>query len=213
MFQGRMTDAIFYSFRRCPYAMRARMAVVVSHARVELREVKLSAKPQALLAASPKGTVPVLVLPEGRVIDESLDIMRHLLARNDPDGWLNRNDSELIALNDGPFKHDLDRYKYPERHGSDALSHRSAAVAFLERLERRLACTPYLAGGAWGLTDAAIMPFIRQFAAVDQGWFDTLALPAVKSWLRACTSSNLFATVMVRPSPWMPGDAPVHFPS
>ena len=118
-----------------------------------------------------------------------------------------------IALNDGPFKHDLDRYKYPERHGSDSLSHRSAAVAFLERLERRLACTPYLAGGAWGLTDAAIMPFIRQFAAVDQGWFDTLALPAVKSWLRACTSSNLFATVMVRPSPWMPGDAPVHFPS
>jgi glutathione S-transferase len=211
--QGQMTDAIFYSFRRCPYAMRARLALVVSQARVQLREVKLSAKPRALLAASPKGTVPVLVLPDGRVIDQSLDIMRHSLARNDPDGWLKRDDQDLIAANDGPFKYDLDRYKYPERHGSDAPSHKRAALVFLERLERRLVNHPYLAGGAWGLTDAAIVPFIRQFAAVDQGWFDTLPLPAVRAWLAACTSSNLFATVMVRSPPWMPGDAPVHFPS
>jgi glutaredoxin 2 len=117
-----MTHGILYSFRRCPYAMRARLAVVASRTRVELREVKLSAKPAGMLAASPKGTVPVLVLPGGRVIDQSIDIMRSILARNDPEHWLSGDDPKLIAMNDGAFKHDLDRYKYPERHDSDALS-------------------------------------------------------------------------------------------
>lgn len=116
-----MSLGILYSFRRCPYAMRARLAVVGSRTRVELREVKLSAKPEAMLAASPKGTVPVLVLPDDRVIDQSIDIMHHALARHDPDGWLDSDDPELIAMNDGSFKYNLDRYKYPERHGSDAL--------------------------------------------------------------------------------------------
>ena len=210
---GQMTHGILYSFRRCPYAIRARLALVVSHTRVELREVQLSAKPKAMLTASPKGTVPVLVLPDDRVIDQSIDIMRHALARNDPDGWLNGDDPELIAKNDGPFKYDLDRYKYPERYGSDARSHRSAARAFLDELESRLVRNPYLAGGTWGLTDAAIMPFIRQFAAVDQSWFDNLPLPALKTWLSEIVASELFATAMVRSVPWSPEQAAVHFPS
>lgn len=208
-----MSLGILYSFRRCPYAMRARLAVVGSRTRVELREVKLSAKPEAMLAASPKGTVPVLVLPDDRVIDQSIDIMHHALARHDPDGWLDSDDPELIAMNDGSFKYNLDRYKYPERHGSDALSHRSAALVFLEKLERRLARNPYLGGDTWGLTDAAIMPFIRQFAAVDQSWFDTLPVLALKTWLGECVASKLFATVMVRSAPWVPEEVPVHFPS
>lgn len=208
-----MTQGILYSFRRCPYAIRARLALAVSRTLVELREVKLSAKPQAMLAASPKGTVPVLVLPDGRVVDQSIDIMRHVLAGNDPDGWLRGDDPELIAMNDGPFKYDLDRYKYRERYVSDALSHRSAALAFLNELEGRLMRHPYLGGDIWGLTDAAILPFIRQFAAVDQNWFDTLPLPALKTWLGESVALKLFATVMVRSAPWSPGRAAVHFPS
>lgn len=208
-----MTHGILYSFRRCPYAMRARLALVASRTRVELREVKLSAKPEEMLAASPKGTVPVLVLPDGRVIDQSIDIMRNVLALNDPEDWLSGDDPELIAMNDGPFKHDLDRYKYPERYGSDDLSHRTAALAFLEKLERRLTTNAHLTGTIWGLTDAAIFPFVRQFAAVDQGWFDTLPLPSLKGWLNGGLTSKLFATVMVRSALWAPGKAPILFPS
>lgn len=207
-----MTHAILYSFRRCPYAMRARLALVASGTRVELREVKLSAKPEALLMASPKGTVPVLVLPDGRVIDQSIDIMRYALARNDPEDWLSGDDPDLIAMNDGPFKHDLDRYKYPERHGSDALSHRAAALRFLEKLEARLATNAYLRGPLWGLADAAIFPFVRQFAAVDPNWFDALALPSLKAWLGKALTSQLFTTAMIRVAPWVPEMPPVFFP-
>lgn len=207
-----MTHGILYSFRRCPYAMRARLAIAVSNSRVELREIKLSAKPEAMLAASPKGTVPVLVLPDGQVIEQSMDIMRNILTRNDPEGWLERDDPDLIALNDGPFKHDLDRYKYPERHGSDALFHRTAAVAFLEELEGRLKTTAYLGGARRGLTDAAIYPFVRQFAAVDQHWFDMCPLPSMKAWLHEALSSPLFATIMVRVAPWAREEVPVFFP-
>ncbi|HEX7873837.1 MAG TPA: glutathione S-transferase [Sphingobium sp.] len=207
-----MTYGILYSFRRCPYAMRARLALAVSGPRVELREVKLSAKPDAMLAASPKGTVPVLVRPDGTVIDQSIDIMRSALARNDPEGWLDRDDPALIALNDGPFKHDLDRYKYPERHGSDALTHRTAAAAFMEMLDSRLATDACLSGPSWGLTDAAILPFVRQFAAVDQHWFDALPLPSVQAWLGAGLRSKLFTTIMLRVAPWAPEEPPIFFP-
>lgn len=208
-----MTHGILYSFRRCPYAMRARLALISSRTCVELREVKLSAKPEAMLAASPKGTVPVLILSDGRIFDQSIDIMRHVLARNDPGDWLNGDDPELIAMNDGSFKHDLDRYKYPERHGSDAISHRSSGLAFLEMLERRLAMNPYLGGNRWGLTDAALLPFVRQFAAIDRDWFDTVPLPSLKVWLDESLASKLFAAIMVRVAPWVPGEAPVLFPS
>jgi len=199
-------DVVLYSFRRCPYAMRARLALAVSGTRCQLREVKLSAKPGAMLAVSPKGTVPVLVLPTGQVIDESLDIMRWALGRSDPEGWLTRDDPELIAENDGPFKRDLDRYKYPERYTLDPLAHRSSGLGFLCKLEERLTKTPHLSGSKRGLTDMAIMPFVRQFAAVDAAWFEAQPLPRLRSWLEAQLTSDLFRTVMMRFPPWSPED-------
>jgi len=199
-------DPVLYSFRRCPYAMRARLALAVTGTRVVLREVKLSAKPDALLAASPKGTVPVLVLPGGEVVDESIDIMRRTLARGDSEGWLERNDPTLIARNDGAFKHDLDRYKYPERHGSDALAHRQSGLEFLRELDRRLSESDQLCGKQRGIADAAIMPFVRQFAAVDREWFAQTDLPNIRRWLDGHLSSNLFKAIMVRHQPWQEGD-------
>ena len=147
---------ILYSFRRCPYAMRARMALWVAGVRVELREVKLAAKPPELIAASSKATVPVLVLADGTVIDESLAIMRWALAQNDPEGWLAGDEPALIAVNDGAFKHHLDRAKYPGRYEEDgATDHRTAALALLEPLEARLAAAPCLCGETRSLTDIA----------------------------------------------------------
>lgn len=197
-----MTDPILYSFRRCPYAMRARLALAVSGIEAQVREVKLRDKPAAMLAASPKGTVPVLVLNDGAVIDESIDIMRWALEVSDPEGWLDGDDRALIAGNDGAFKHHLDRYKYPERYSSDGVDHRAAGVAMLEALEERLARTPFLCGARRTLADAAVMPFVRQFAAVDRDWFDGLALPHVQGWLNGWLASALFETVMVRREVW-----------
>lgn len=192
--------------------MRARLALTISARRCELREVKLSAKPEAMLVASPKATVPVLVLSDGRMIDESLDIMRWALAANDPEGWLTRDDAALIARNDGPFKHDLDRYKYPERHGADPIIHRASGAAFLKELDTRLAHSGHLCGRDRGLVDAAVMPFVRQFAAVDRDWFDAQPLANLQAWLERHIASPTFETAMVRVKPWAPGNEPVEFP-
>lgn len=202
-------DPVIYSFRRCPYAMRARLALAVSGMRCELREVKLSAKPNAMLIASPKATVPVLVLPDGKVIDESLDIMRWALANRDPEGWLTRDDKALIVRNDGAFKHDLDRYKYPDRYGVDALTNRESGLEFLRELNARLAGAGQLCGPAPGLADAAIMPFVRQFAIIDPQWFDTQPLLHLKTWLAGHLASALFNAIMMRVTPWVPADPPV----
>jgi glutathione S-transferase len=210
-----MTQAIspvLYSFRRCPYAMRARLALAVSGTRCELREVVLRAKPPSMLTASPKGTVPVLVLPNGHVIDESLEIMRRALANCDPEDWLACDDDALIAVNDGAFKQDLDRYKYPERYAVDPLIHRERGLAFLRELDARLSAGGQLCGSARGLADAAIMPFVRQFAAVDREWFDAQPLPPLRTWLNGHLASGLFDAVMMRVPPWSPGDPPVFFP-
>lgn len=189
--------------------MRARMALLVSGLAVEIREVVLRDKPPAMLAASPKGTVPVMVLADEAVIDESLDIMRYALARNDPEGWLAGDDAALIAVNDGPFKHHLDRYKYPERHGSDPQSHRAAALLCLATLEARLARTPHLNGATRTLADIALFPFVRQFAAVEPDWFAEHALPRLKHWLATHIGSDLFERAMVRRPAWREGDPPV----
>lgn len=189
--------------------MRARLALAVSATQVELREIKLSAKPEAMLAASPKGTVPVLVLPDGEVIEQSIDIMRRALALHDPEHWLDRDDQALITTNDGSFKHDLDRYKYPDRHQVDAEIHRTNGLAFLQQIEDRLTTAPFLCGQQRGLADAAIIPFIRQFAAVDADWFAAQTLPRLKEWLSGYLASDLFASVMLRVSPWLPTDAPL----
>jgi glutathione S-transferase len=201
--------AILYSFRRCPYAMRARMALIASGQKVVLREVALRDKPAEMIAASPKGTVPVLVLPDGNVIDESIDIMRWALTRHDPEDWLMGDDPALIARNDGAFKHHLDRYKYVSRYGSDPLEHRGAAMEMLGGLEARLGRGDYLTGESRRLADIAIFPFVRQFAAVEPEWFATQPLPLVRNWLDRLTGSSLFARAMLRVQPWRDGDAAV----
>ncbi|MCG6120015.1 MAG: glutathione S-transferase [Blastomonas sp.] len=199
---------ILYSFRRCPYAMRARMGLLASGQGADLREVVLRAKPQAMLDVSPKGTVPVLVLPDGEVIDESLDIMRWALRHADPEGWLAGDDAALIAANDGPFKHHLDRYKYPSRYDEDPLAHRAQGLAHLNDLDARLGESLYLCSDDRTLADIALFPFVRQFAATDADWFAAQTLPRVQRWLAVLVESDLFARCMVRVPPWQPGDAP-----
>ncbi len=205
------TAPVLYSFRRCPYAMRARLALAISGTRCELREVRLRDKPPSLLEASPKGTVPVMVLPDGSVLEESIDIMRWALAQSDPEGWLAREDTDLIATCDGPFKRALDQYKYAERDGTDALAYRAEGTAFLERLDTRLAEQTQLSGPTRGLTDAAILPFVRQFVAIDRGWFDAAPLAPLLHWLDDHLASGLFGAIMLRVEPWVAGDPTVWF--
>lgn len=205
-------NPVLYSFRRCPYAMRARLALTVSGRRCELREVTLRAKPPSMLAASPKGTVPVLVLPSGAVIDESLNIMRWALLQHDPESWLARDDPALVAEIDGAFKQALDRYKYPERYDVNPLIHRALGLTFLQKLNARLADRGQLCGHVRGLADAAIMPFVRQFAAVDQAWFDEQPLPHLRAWLSDHLASDLFDAIMIRLPSWTSGDLRIFLP-
>ncbi|MGB5723752.1 MAG: glutathione S-transferase [Parasphingorhabdus sp.] len=200
---------VLYSFRRCPYAMRARMALLVSATPVRLREVVLREKPEEMIAASPKATVPVLVLPDGQVIDESLAIMHWALERNDPEHWLQGNaaESALIAEADGPFKGHLDRYKYPVHYENvDPLDHRAGGLVFLEKLDALLQDSGQLTGAKPTLADHAIFPFVRQFANNDRDWFDQLPLPALQKWLSDHLASPLFATTMQKYPQWKSGD-------
>jgi glutathione S-transferase len=188
---------ILYSFRRCPFAMRARMALAISGQAYEHREVVLGDKPAELLIASPKATVPVLVLSGDDVIDESLDIMLWALANNDPEHWLSGDDRTLIQANDGPFKRALDRYKYPHRHDvDDPTPFRREGMAFIKHLEGLLSTERYLTGPSRALSDIAIFPFVRQFAATDRSWFDHQPLPYVQIWLDDLITSALFNGVM-----------------
>ena len=189
------------------------MAIAVSGIQVELREVVLRDKPPEMIAVSPKGTVPVLLLSEGNVVDESLDIMRWALAQNDPEDWLAHADAVMIDANDGPFKHALDRYKYPHRYGlADGVEHREAARDHLSGLNDILAAQPYLGGSAPAFTDIALFPFIRQFAATDQIWFDALPLSALQAWLNGLLASDLFGQIMTRYPKWTAGDEIILFP-
>ena len=207
------THPILYSFRRCPYAMRARMALLVSGTVCDIREVSLRAKPTEMTAASPKATVPVLVLPSGQVIDESIDIMRWALARHDPEAWLAGDDQALIAANDGAFKFHLDRYKYPHKYDGDPLPHRAGGLAILEGLEVRLGAFTNLCGDAPALTDFAIMPFIRQFAATDADWFAAQPLPRLQAWLARHLASVRFETAMAKYPLWHAGNEPLRLSS
>ena len=200
-----MAEAILYSFRRCPYAMRARMALHVSGLAYEHREVVLRDKPAAMLEVSPKGTVPVFVTVEGEVLEESLDIMRHALAKNDPEGWLDRNDQALVAANDGRFKHHLDRYKYATRYeDADPGRHRAAAVDILAELDQSLATSPHLCGDERGFADIAIFPFVRQFANHDRERFEADHMLHLQGWLETLVSSQLFAAIMEKHPKWEP---------
>ena len=203
---------VLYSFRRCPYAMRSRLALHASGIELEHREVALKSKPAHMLALSPKGTVPVLWLPEpsgGQVLEQSLDIMLWALQQHDPLDWLPVSDAgmadalALIAHNDGPFKQQLDRYKYPNRSGLDSgAADRDLAAVWLQTLDARLAAQSFLSGRHFGLADAALAPFVRQFAHTDPIWFAAQPWPALATWLAAFEGSALFAAIMHKHTPW-----------
>lgn len=202
---------VLYSFRRCPYAMRARLALRASGIAYEHREVALKAKPVDMLAVSPKGTVPVLCLSTGEVLAESLDIMWWALRQNDPEAWLPitpqalRDAQDLITANDGPFKVNLDRYKYPQRFGlAQGTRHRDEAAVWLHTLDARLHRQAFLAGPKTGLVDACIAPFVRQFARTDRAWFDAQPWPALSQWLVAFENSEALAVVMHKHALWVP---------
>lgn len=196
---------LLYSFRRCPYAIRARLALHHAGVVVELREVALRNKPAELLAISPAATVPVLQLADGRVLLHSLDIMRWALQQRDPDDWLGRHDrlGELwVQRNDDAFKPLLDRYKYAPRHPLlSPQAHRAAAMdAFVTPLEQTLRDRPWLAGARPGLADVALLPFVRQFAQVDPVWFQAQPMPALQHWLQTQLAGPAFSAVMARPA-------------
>jgi glutathione S-transferase len=199
--------AVLYSFRRCPYAMRARLAIRYSKLRVELREVDLKHKPDAMLQASPKATVPVLVCPDQTIIDESLDIMHWSLKQSDPQHWLQSAHKQLttslIQQNDSIFKTHLDRYKYAERFpGNTPLHYRQQGEAFLQQLEQQLKQHRYLVSDNASIADIAIMPFVRQFAHVDLKWFETSPYAQLRNWLFQCIESDLFQSIMTKTPCW-----------
>ncbi|MGI9388185.1 MAG: glutathione S-transferase [Methyloligellaceae bacterium] len=210
---------ILYSFRRCPYAMRARLAIAASGIGCDLREIVLRDKAPEFLEASPKATVPVLVQGDGTVVDESLDIMDWALARSDPEGWLVPETGTveemraLIASADDDFKGNLDRYKYPNRHeGGDAAAARQAGALFLRGLDDRLTGQPYLFGSRACLADMAIVPFVRQFAHVDRAWFDAQGWPHLRDWLDRFLASERFQAIMEKYPKWHAGDPAIVFP-
>nr|WP_262385162.1 glutathione S-transferase [Pseudomonas fluorescens] len=193
---------MLYSFRRCPYAMRARLALRYAGVPVQIVEVSLRAKPAEMLALSPKGTVPVLCVG-GRVIEESLEIMQWALAQHDPDGWLRQGDPRVLALiaeNDQVFKHHLNRYKYAERYPEQPMEHyRAEGEVFLHKLEGLLAENDYLLAEQLSLADVALAPFVRQFAHVDREWFAGTPYRQLQAWLQRFLESPLFIAVMAKP--------------
>lgn len=200
-----------YSFRRCPYAMRARMALHVSGVEYEHREILLRDKPAQMLEASPKGTVPVLILEDGKVIDESFDVMLWALSQNAPHNWLSPIMAAMLPIVEtvtGEFKHHLDRYKYASRYnknddrGSVDTAHRDQACVILQTLETRLTNTPYLMGDTPSLADYATFPFIRQFANVERTWWDAPQFPIIHAWLEGFLASDIFTTIMQKHPVW-----------
>ena len=209
---------VLYSFRRCPYAMRARMALRYAGQNCVLREVDLKHKPESMLQASVKGTVPVMLV-DTSVIDESLDVMFWALRQNDPDHWLHNGElqpgvKDLLATNDGTFKKHLDGYKYAGRDAeAEALLHRQKAEVFIAELEALLmqdGGRRYLLGDQLTFVDIALMPFIRQFANVDIKWFETSRYTHLRGWLERMVKSQLFVSVMSKHKPWQEGE-PVTF--
>ena len=202
---------ILYSFRRCPYAMRARMALAYSETTVELREILLKDKPASMLEYSSKGTVPVFVVND-QVIDESLDVMKWALGQKDKDLWFHGLDeqtqaqiSDLIDTNDNKFKSILDQYKYSDRQPESEEFYRDRSLFFLEKLNLKLISNSYLFGNSLTLADIAIFPFIRQYAFVNKKWFDTTEYKALQRWLQEQLNSDLFLSIMQKYKPWEEG--------
>lgn len=204
-----MQRPILYSYRRCPYAMRARMALRYANIDVEIREISLKEKPAHMLAVSPKGTVPVLVLASGRVIDQSLDIMNWAIDQFDVNEWniqapeWQELTADLIATNDGAFKQALDKYKYAIRFPENPPDvYRAQGEEFLQRLETLLQENTYLCRNTISKADVAIFPFVRQFSMVDEAWFERADYPALKAWLNDLLNSQLFLDVMKKYPVW-----------
>jgi glutathione S-transferase len=214
-----MALPVLYSFRRCPYAIRARLAIYASGYQCQLREVFLRDKPAAMIEASPKATVPVLIVADNKIVDQSLDIMLHVLNTHDPMGWLadeadkQQNMLQLIDKTEIEFKPHLDLYKYASRSESpDPEFHRGKACEFLDRLELILSNNNHLFGAKQSLADIAILPFVRQFAQTDRNWFDEQDLLHLHSWLREFEDSDLRSNVMKKYTAWTPGDRELRFP-
>lgn len=204
---------ILWSFRRCPYAIRARLAIQSAAQAVELREIVLRDKPEAFLETSPSATVPALRVG-GDVLDESLDIMLWALRRNDPDGLLEMPEEgwRLIEANDGPFKAALDHTKYAVRYPDlDPEDERAKASAHLRKIDAQLDGQDWLYGDHPTLADFALLPFVRQFANIDRAWFDAQGWSNLIDWLDRFLASDRFQNVMDKYRPWAPGDDPVQF--
>ena len=200
---------VLYSFRRCPYAMRARLALHYADQAVEHREVVLRDIPQQMIDISSKATVPVMQLADDTVIDESLDIALWALEQQDPQKLLGSLSqlSDMLALineNDNDFKSWLDRYKYADRHPEESIeTYRQEGEVFLQKLEERLARHPYLFGTEIRLADIAIMPFVRQFAHVDKRWFEAADYPNLQRWLSEWLVSDSFTKIMIKYPQWI----------
>ena len=206
-----MSTPILYSFRRCPYAMRARLGIASSGLSVELREIVLRDKAPEFLAASPSGTVPCLV-NDGDVIDESLDVMKWALMQSDPEGWLSMPEEghDWIARCDGPFKQALDRTKYETRYPDcDPTKEREKAHEFLSALNDKIDGWIF---GKPTMADFAILPFVRQFAFIDKELFEAQDWSNLKPWLENFLTSERFEGIMARHNKWQAGDAPISFP-
>jgi len=207
-----MTAPILYSFRRCPYAMRARLALQSAGIIVEMREILLRDKPAEMIRLSPKATVPVLV-SDGNIIDESRKIMDWALAQNDPEGWLDHVDLELVEQCETTFKNALDKYKYASRFADvDALEQRDIAAIYLRKLDAILADHPFLSGPKTGYSDMAIITFVRQYANVDRNWFDGQNWPQLKVWLENFLKSKRFSSIMQKFPLWQAGNTAIYFP-
>ncbi|MGA0018276.1 MAG: glutathione S-transferase [Burkholderiaceae bacterium] len=221
-----LSSPLLYTYRRCPYAMRARMALLMAGVSFDAYEIVLRDKPLAMLSASPKGTVPVLVLPDGRVLEQSCYIVAWAFSHEGADAqaqeaWRQSQtpqNQQLLRINDSQFKHHLDRYKYPERFANQETAngahqaqhaHRSQAVqALLEPLDQCLAEREFLGGAQPCATDVGVFPFVRQFAAVDPDWFGTLPLVHVKTWLAYWQQGTLFEACMQK----LPSNVRVRYP-
>jgi len=211
------TYPVLYSFRRCPYAMRARMAIHQANIKCELREVVLKEKPASMLLLSDKGTVPVLITPDELVIEQSSEVMFWALKQNDPDNWLQEDESQsqfLIDYNDNEFKHFLDRYKYYVGYLEQSQEYyRDNAESFLKILETHLSNNKgqALLGNKLSFVDIAIFPFVRQFARVDLDWFQASSYTLVKEWTANIEQSDLFQACMKKHQQWQPEDSPIYF--
>jgi len=211
---------VLYSFRRCPYAMRARLAILSSGVVCEIREVLLSDKPPEMIKISSKGTVPVLEVRDGKVIDESLDIMMWAFQKNDPDNILNdysdckEQSDGLIETIDGPFKYHLDRYKYASQFDeSDPIKHRDMALDLLGVINSKINDNFFLFGNQFSFSDMALLPFVRQFRIADPNWFDNdMPFKKIKNWLKKFLDSDSFSKIMIKYPQWRNGGESILFP-